>query len=155
MALGRQTILDIERAEIVRSRDIWANNENARREKEAKEKKRTDFERVDVSQRAPLPRFRPGDTVRVHAKVVEGDKERVQIFEGVVIAKGHEMNRACFTVRKISHTIGVERGFLLNSPRIERIEVVRFGRVRRAKLYYLRGKIGKATRIKEDRNATR
>jgi len=96
-----------------------------------------------------------GDTVRVHAKVVEGDKERVQVFEGVVIAWNHESARECFTVRKISHGVGVERTFLLNSPRIEKIEVARHGLVRRAKLYYLRGKVGKATRIKEDRNAKR
>ena len=89
------------------------------------------------------------------AKVVEGDKERIQMFEGVVIAMNHESARACFTVRKISHTVGVERTFLLHSPRIEKIEVARHGLVRRAKLYYLRGKVGKATRIKEDRNATR
>jgi len=155
MALGPQTIREIERAEIERSREIWANRENQRREAEAKEKKRTEFERVSVENRAQLPRFRPGDTVRVHAKVIEGDKERIQVFEGVVIADNHESARASFTVRKISHGVGVERSFLLYSPRIERIEVVRFGRVRRAKLYYLRGKIGKATRIKEDRNAKR
>ncbi len=155
MALGPQTIREIERAEIERSREIWANRENQRREAEAKEKKRAEFERVSVENRAALPRFRPGDTVRVHAKVIEGDKERIQVFEGVVIADNHESARASFTVRKISHGVGVERTFLLYSPRIERIEVVRFGRVRRAKLYYLRGKIGKATRIKEDRNAKR
>lgn len=108
-----------------------------------------------MENRAELPRFRPGDTVRVHAKVIEGDKERIQVFEGVVIADNHESTRASFTVRKISHSVGVERTFLLYSPRIERIEVVRYGRVRRAKLYYLRGKIGKAARIKEDRNAKR
>jgi large subunit ribosomal protein L19 len=155
MALGRETIREIERNEIERSREIWANNENRRREQEAKERKRTEFERVSVEQRAALPKFRPGDTVRVYAKVVEGDKERTQMFEGVVIAANHESARACFTVRKISHSIGVERTFLLHSPRIERIEVVRHGLVRRAKLYYLRGKIGKAARIKEDRNAVR
>ncbi len=155
MALGRQTILDIERDEISRSREIWANNENRRREQDAKEKKRPDFERVSIEERAALPKFRSGDTVKVFAKVVEGDKERIQVFEGVVIAQNHESARACFTVRKISHTVGVERVFLLHSPRIEKIEVVRFGKVRRSKLYYLRGKIGKATRIKEDRNATR
>lgn len=157
MALGQEVIREIERAEIERSREIWANNENRRREQEAKEKKRTltEEDKIGVDQRATLPRFRSGDTIRVYAKVVEGDKERIQMFEGVVIAQNHEGNRACFTVRKISHSIGVERTFLLHSPRIERIEVVRHGLVRRAKLYYLRGKIGKATRIKEDRNATR
>ena len=157
MALGYETIREIEREEIVRSREIWASNENRRKEQEAKDKKRqfNDADRVSVEQRVPLPRFRPGDTIRVHAKVVEGDKERVQVFEGVVIARNHESARACFTVRKISHTVGVERTFLLYSPRIEKIEVVRLGKVRRAKLYYLRGKVGKQARIKEDRNAKR
>ncbi len=155
MALGPETIREIERAEIVRASEIWANNENRRREQDAKEKKRPDFERVAVEQRVALPKFRAGDTVRVHAKVVEGDKERIQVFEGIVIAKNHESNRASFTVRKISHTVGVERSFLMHSPRIEKIEVVRFGKVRRAKLYYLRDKIGKSARIKEDRNAKR
>ena len=155
MALTKQVILDIEREEMVRSREIWMNNENRRREQEAKEKKRAEFEKVTLEQRATLPKFRSGDSVRVHAKVVEGDKERVQVFEGVVIAMNHELNRACFTVRKISHSIGVERSFLLYSPRIEKIEVVRYGRVRRAKLYYLRNKVGKATRIKEERDAKR
>src|SRR5579862_6990208 len=155
MALGPETIREIEREEMARSKEIWVNNENRRREQDAKEKKRAEFERVTLEQRAPLPKFRPGDTVRVHAKVVEGDKERVQVFEGVVIAWNHESARECFTVRKISHGVGVERTFLLNSPRIEKIEVARHGLVRRAKLYYLRGKVGKATRIKEDRNAKR
>ena len=155
MALGPQTIREIEREELERSREIWANRENQRREAEAKERKRSEFERVSVENRAEMPRFRAGDTLRVHAKVIEGDKERIQVFEGVVIAQNHESARASFTVRKISHGVGVERTFLLYSPRVERIEVVRFGRVRRAKLYYLRGKVGKATRIKEDRNAKR
>src|SRR5882757_7567711 len=101
MPLGYETIREIEREEIVRSREIWANNENRRREQDAKEKKRPDFERVSVEERASLPKFRSGDTVKVFAKVVEGDKERIQVFEGVVIAQGHESARACFTVRKI------------------------------------------------------
>ena len=155
MALGYETIREIERQEIVRAREIWANTENRRREQEAKEKKRTEFERVTVEQRAELPKFRPGDTIKVYAKVVEGEKERIQVFEGVVIAANHTSARKSFTVRKISHAIGVERTFLLYSPRIEKIEVVRFGKVRRAKLYYLRGKVGKQARIKEDRNAKR
>lgn len=157
MALGREVIREIERAEVERSREIWANNENRRREQDAKEKKRqfNEEDKVSVEQRATLPKFRQGDTLRVHAKVVEGDKERIQVFEGVVIAMNHESNRASFTVRKISHAIGVERTFLLHSPRIEKIEVARYGLVRRAKLYYLRDKVGKATRIKEDRNAKR
>ncbi len=155
MALGYETIREIERQEIERSRQIWADTENRRREQEAKEKKRPDFERVTVEQRVPLPKFRPGDTVKVFAKVVEGDKERIQVFEGIVIADNNGGARKAFTVRKISNSIGVERTFLLYSPRIEKIEVVRYGKVRRAKLYYLRGKIGKQGRIKEDRNAKR
>ena len=157
MALGRETIHEIERQEIVRSREIWANNENRRREQEAKDKKRTfnPEDRTTIEMRVALPRFRPGDTVKVHAKVVEGDKERIQVFEGVVIATNNTSARATFTVRKISHTVGVERTFLMHSPRIEKIEVARFGSVRRAKLYYLRGVIGKKARIKEDRNAKR
>ena len=155
MALGYETIREIERQEIERSRQIWADTENRRREQEAKEKKRPDFERVSIDQRVPLPKFRPGDTVKVFAKVVEGDKERIQVFEGIVIADNNGGARKAFTVRKISNGIGVERTFLLYSPRIEKIEVSRYGKVRRAKLYYLRGKIGKQGRIKEDRNAKR
>lgn len=100
-----------------------------------------------------VPQFKAGDTVRVYAKVIEGGKERIQMFEGVVIAKNGSLSRSSFTVRKISHQIGVERVFLLHSPRIDRIEVVRRGLVRRAKLYYLRNVVGKKARIKEDRNA--
>jgi large subunit ribosomal protein L19 len=102
--------------------------------------------------KADVPAFRPGDTVRVHARVVEGTRERIQLFEGVVIARGGSLSREHFTVRKISHQIGVERTFLVHSPRVERIEVVRKGKVRRAKLYYLRGVVGKKARIKEDRS---
>lgn len=101
--------------------------------------------------RTDAPDFGPGDTVRVHQRVIEGTKERIQVFEGVVIATKDGGLRAAFTVRKISHGIGVERAYMLHSPRIARIEVVRHGAVRRAKLYYLRGKIGKATKIKERR----
>ena len=111
----------------------------------------TELERGQLRQ--DVPAFKSGDTVRVYAKVVEGNKERVQMFEGVVIARRGSLNRASFTVRKISHQIGVERTFLVNSPRIERVEVVRRGLVRRAKLYYLRNVIGKKARIKEDRSA--
>ena len=102
--------------------------------------------------RNDMPAFRAGDSVRVHAKVVEGNKERIQVFEGVVIARQGSQNRASFTVRKISHQVGVERTFLINSPRIDKIEVVRRGLVRRAKLYYLRDVVGKKARIKEDRS---
>lgn len=95
------------------------------------------------------PLFRAGDTVRVHVKVVEGGKERIQVFEGICIDRKHDGLRESFTVRKISHTVGVERTFLLHSPKIERIDVVRRGKVRHAKLFYLRKKIGKAARVKE------
>jgi large subunit ribosomal protein L19 len=95
--------------------------------------------------------FDPGDTVRVHVKVIEGEKERLQVFEGVLIRKRGEGARASFTVRRISYGVGVERTFPLHSPRIERIEVIRHSRVRRSKLYYLRGLAGKAARLKERR----
>lgn len=96
-----------------------------------------------------LPDFAPGDTVAVHSKVVEGDKERVQIFEGVVIKRKGEGINATFTVRKISNGVGVERIFPLHSPNIEKITKLKSGRVRRAKLYYLRNLTGKAARITE------
>ena len=100
--------------------------------------------------RDDLPKFGPGDTVRVHAKVVEGNRERIQVFEGTVMRYRRGGIEANFTVRRIaSHGIGVERTFLLNSPRIDKIEVIRRGKVRRAQLYYLRGRTGKAARIKE------
>lgn len=99
--------------------------------------------------RIDTPEFGPGDTVRVHTRVIEGGKERIQVFEGTVIGKKGGGLREAFTVRKISHGIGVERTFMLHSPRIAKIEVVRRGAVRRAKLYYLREKVGKATKIKE------
>lgn len=98
-----------------------------------------------------LPEFRPGDTLKVHVRVVEGKKERIQIFQGVVIARKGGGTRETFTVRKISGGIGVERVFPLHSPVIDRIEVVRRGKVRRAKLYYLRELRGKAARIAERR----
>lgn len=99
--------------------------------------------------RADHPAFRPGDTLRVHFRIREGDKERVQVFEGVCIAKKHGSNREAITVRKMSFGLGVERVFPLSSPRIEKIEVLQRGRVRRAKLFYLRGLRGKKARIKE------
>jgi len=93
------------------------------------------------------PELRPGETVRVHVKVVEGEKERTQVFEGIVIAMSGSGSRAVFTVRKISYGVGVERIFPLHSPRIEKVEVVARGKVRRAKLYYLRERSGKAARL--------
>ncbi len=101
--------------------------------------------------RDKMPAFGPGDTVRVHIKVTEGGRERVQAFEGVVIARKGGGCRETFTVRRVSHGVGVERTFPLHSPRVERIDVVRRGKARRAKLYFLRGKVGKAARIKEQR----
>ncbi|QSR00796.1 50S ribosomal protein L19 [Lactococcus garvieae] len=101
--------------------------------------------------RSDIPEFRAGDTVRVHAKVVEGTRERIQMFEGVVIARKGSGISENYTVRKISNGVGVERIFPLHTPRVEKIEVIRHGRVRRAKLYYLRALQGKAARIPERR----
>ena len=102
--------------------------------------------------RADVPKFGPGDTVKVHAKIVEGSRERIQIFEGVVIGRQGTGVREMFTVRRISYGVGVERMFPVHSPRVDKIEVVRRGAVRRAKLYYLRKLTGKAARIKEKKN---
>lgn len=99
--------------------------------------------------RMDVPDFAPGDTVKVHVKIKEGEKERIQVFEGVVISKRKGTTNATFTVRKVSYGIGVERIFALHSPVIDRIEVISRGRVRRAKIYYLRNLRGKAARIKE------
>lgn len=101
--------------------------------------------------RSDIPEFRVGDTVRVFVKVVEGNRERLQAFEGAVIAKRNGSIRETFTVRRVSYGIGVERTFPLHSPRLAKIEVVRHGKVRRAKLYYLRNLSGKAAKIKEKR----
>ena len=101
--------------------------------------------------RSDIPDFRAGDTVKVYVKVVEGSRERVQMFEGVVIARSGGGVRETFTVRRVSYGVGVERTFPLHSPRIEKIEVARRGIVRRAKLYYLRDLTGKAARIRERR----
>jgi large subunit ribosomal protein L19 len=101
--------------------------------------------------RSDIPAFRPGDTVKVHVKVVEGNRERIQVFEGVVIGRQNGGVRETFTVRRISYGVGVERTFLVHSPRLAKIEVVRRGIVRRAKLNYLRGLTGKAARIRERR----
>ncbi len=101
--------------------------------------------------RKDVPDFEPGDTVRVHVKIVEGDKERIQVFEGVVIGRQGGGLRERFRVRKLSYGVGVERIFPVHSPRVDKIEVTRKGRVRRAKLYYLRERKGKAAQVKERR----
>ncbi|NLC07038.1 MAG: 50S ribosomal protein L19 [Syntrophomonadaceae bacterium] len=101
--------------------------------------------------RQDVPDFRPGDTVKVHVKVVEGNRERIQVFEGTVIRRKGGGLSSTFTVRRVSYGVAVERTFLLHSPRLEKIEVVRRGRVRRARLYYLRERVGKASRIREKR----
>jgi large subunit ribosomal protein L19 len=103
---------------------------------------------VELKPNPKIPAFRPGDTVRVHAKVIEGDRERIQAFEGVVIRIRRGGPNSNFTVRRISHGIGVERIFPYFSPLIDKVDVIRVGRVRRAKLYYLRDRVGKAARIK-------
>jgi large subunit ribosomal protein L19 len=111
------------------------------------------IERIENEQiRLDMPIFKAGDTVKVHVKIVEGEKTRIQVFEGVVISKTGGGAKARFTVRKISSGIGVERVFPLSSPSIDKVEVVTRGRVRRSKIYYLRNLRGKAARIKELRN---
>jgi large subunit ribosomal protein L19 len=102
--------------------------------------------------RADIPDFRPGDTVKVYLRIVEGDKERIQAFQGIVIRKRGKNTNQTFTVRKVSYGIGVERTFPTHSPLIERVEVIQRGDVRRAKLYYLRGLRGKAAKVKEKRS---
>jgi large subunit ribosomal protein L19 len=113
---------------------------------------------LDLVEKASLkpevPSFAVGDTVNVHTKILEGDKERVQVFTGVVIARSGSGSREMFTVRRIVANEGVERKFPVHSPKIENIEVVRSGQVRRAKLYFLRGRVGKAVRLKERRRET-
>ena len=99
--------------------------------------------------RSDIPDFAPGDTVRIHVKVVEGTRERIQMFEGVVIGRQGTGVRETFTVRRVSYGVGVERTFPVHSPRLEKIDLIRRGIVRRAKLYYLRNLTGKAARIKE------
>ncbi|MEP6462813.1 MAG: 50S ribosomal protein L19 [Frankiaceae bacterium] len=107
-----------------------------------------------ASLRSDIPDFRPGDTLKVHVRVVEGNRERVQVFQGVVIRRQNGGIRETFTVRKVSFGVGVERTFPLHTPIISRIEVMTRGDVRRAKLYYLRGLRGKAAKIKEKRQPT-
>jgi large subunit ribosomal protein L19 len=109
---------------------------------------------VDQSSlRSDVPDFAPGDTLKVHVRVIEGQKERVQVFQGVTIARAGSGVRETFTVRKVSYGVGVERTFPLHTPTIAKIEVVTRGDVRRAKLYYLRDRIGKAAKVKEKRDA--
>ena len=116
------------------------------------EKKMNLIESINAAQlRTDIPDFRPGDTVRVHAKVVEGTRERIQMFDGVVIARKNSGINETYTVRKISNGVGVERIFPVHTPRVEQIEVIRHGKVRRAKLYYLRALTGKKARIAERR----
>ena len=100
--------------------------------------------------KSDIPDFKPGDTVRVHVRVIEGEKERTQVFEGVVIGRRGGGSRESFTVRKVSYGVGVERTFPVHSPRLEKIEIQTRGVVRRAKLYYLRQRSGKAARIQEE-----
>jgi large subunit ribosomal protein L19 len=108
------------------------------------------LERIQRSMtKKTVPIFEIGDTVRVHVKVVEGEKERIQVYEGTVIARKGSLNTETFTVRKISYGVGVERIFPIHSPIVSKVDVVRQGRVRRAKLYYLRGKKGKFAKVEE------
>ncbi|MBO0892197.1 MAG: 50S ribosomal protein L19 [Acidothermales bacterium] len=107
-----------------------------------------------ASMRTDLPQFRAGDTVKVHVRVVEGNKSRIQVFQGAVIRRQGSGLRETFTVRKVSYGVGVERTFPLHAPTIERVEVATLGDVRRAKLYYLRDRRGKAAKIKERREVT-
>ena len=100
------------------------------------------------SLKAELPKFEIGDTVKVHVRITEGEKTRIQMFEGTVIAKKHGGVNETFTVRRVSHGVGVERVFPIHSPSVVNVEVIREGKVRRAKLYYLRDKVGKAARVK-------
>jgi large subunit ribosomal protein L19 len=112
-----------------------------------------DLEQTQVRQ--DIPDFRPGDTLKVHVRVKEGNRSRIQVFQGVVIRRQGGSVRETFTVRKVSYGVGVERTFPVHSPSIDKIEVVTQGRVRRAKLYYLRGLRGKAARIRERRVGSR
>ena len=101
------------------------------------------------SLKAEVPQFNIGDTVKVHVKIKEGDKSRIQVFEGTVIAKKHGGISETFTVRRVAHGCGIERVFPVHSPVVDKVEVVRGGKVRRGKLYYIRGRVGKAAKVKE------
>lgn len=106
--------------------------------------------KIEATQlKAELPQFRVGDTVRVHAKIKEGNRERIQVFEGTVLKRQNGGNRETFTVRKTSNGIGVEKTWPVHSPNVEKVEVVRYGKVRRAKLNYLRNRVGKRAKVKE------
>ena len=108
------------------------------------------IKKIEAEQlKAEVPAFNVGDTVRVYGKIKEGNRERVQVFEGTVIKKQGGSNRATFTVRKLSNGVGVEKTWPLHSPNVEKVEIVRKGKVRRAKLYYLRDRVGKAAKVKE------
>jgi large subunit ribosomal protein L19 len=108
------------------------------------------IDRIEAEQRRKdVPDFRPGDTVRVHVRVTEGDKERIQVFEGTVLGRSGAAARETFTVRKVSYGVGVERIFPVHSPRLDKIEIVAKGAVRRAKLYFLRERSGRAARVTE------
>ena len=124
--------------------------ENLIKPRQVGEKKMNVLEQIErENMRHDIPDFRAGDTVRVHIRIIEGNKERLQVFQGVVIRRRRGTMDAGFTVRKISHGIGVEKTFPLHSPRIEKVEVITLGKVRRSRLYYLRNLRGKAARIKE------
>jgi|SRR5579859_3227642 len=114
----------------------------------------TNYVKLVESMNAPVRKFpalHPGDTVRVHVRIIEGNRERIQVFQGVIIRLRNGGQNENFTVRRVTHNVGVERTFLLRSPRIEKIEVLRSAKVRRAQLYYMRGLTGKAARLKERR----
>ena len=107
------------------------------------------IKKIEAEQlKAEVPAFNVGDTVKVYGKIKEGNRERIQVFEGTVLKRQGGSTRETFTVRKIAYGVGVERTFLVNSPKVEKVEVVRAGKIRRAKLYYLRDRVGKATRVK-------
>ena len=106
----------------------------------------------ESSMKAEVPSFRIGDTVKVHVKIKEGEKYRIQVFEGTVIAKKHGGINETFTVRRVAHGCGIERVFPIHSPVVDKVEVVRTGKVRRSKLYYLRDRVGKAAKVKESIN---
>ena len=133
-------------------RSLEAAGSRDRQDRNREETSMNDLQHVERAHlREEVPEFRPGDTVKVHVRVVEGGRERIQMFEGVVIARDGGGLSETFTVRKISFGIGVERIFPVHAPIVQKIEVTRRGQVRRAKLYYLRGRVGKAARIKERR----